>query len=153
MNWRQEIYSNCVTKLKDLQTDGKLNYIDLDKGQLENSSKTNPVSKPAALINIQSSGDITHLTRNFIESDNTIISIKLAFDNRHLSFSDSEAYQDSINMLEIIDNVINKLVFLNGDTFTDFHYVSDEKQDNEFNGIQTHIITFSTSLTDELNPN
>lgn len=152
MNWRNDIFTKIVQKLTPLKTNGKLQYIDLDKGQIDNSSKTHPIAKPAVLIEIQNTGELEHMTNNYVEGKTAIVTLLVVMDNRHLSFQGSESFNDSLAINNLLDEVTNATVFTIGDQFDALHLVSEGKLPNQFDGLQRHLITFSTQIHFQLNP-
>lgn len=146
MNWRKDIYTKLIEVLTPLKTNGTIKYIDLDKGQFDQPAKSYPIVRPAVLIGIQSSGELEHMTNNWMESEEATITLLVILDNRHLSFVGSESINDSIAILDLIETIVITAVFTSGETFTDFHFKNEEKLTNQFDGLQRHLITFTTQL-------
>lgn len=144
MNWRKDIYTKICEALQPLKDDEKLMYVDFNKGQFDEPQNSYPVARPAVLISIAES-ETEHMTRGWLEGTATI-SLYLILDNRHNSFVGAQDYTDSLEILDLIDDIVNHVVFTCGDTFDAISYDREERLPYEFDGLQKHLMGFSTQL-------
>lgn len=150
MNYRENIYKEIVIALLPLKTPTKLQYIGYDLGQFDEPKSSYPVARPAVLINIQSV-QFEHMTSGDVEGKDAIVTLLVVMDNRHYNFEGAEGDQDALDVLNLIDDVVNAAAFTCGDMFTDMHLQSEERLPYQFDGLQRHLITFSTEVYFQLN--
>lgn len=126
----------------------EVRHTDLNKGQLDHAKQSFPFPNPAVLVSFPD-GDAEHIVDNGIEED-TIIDVLLILDEITESFSGAKTQAKNLDRYALTMDVINRLAFIEGDCFSELHYMG---QGEEFSPAQTRItLKFSTKYTFKLNP-
>mgnify|MGYP001062674634 FL=1 len=151
MKTRKELYQEICTKLEPLVTSGALKFVDLNKGQLSRPDKTYPITFPSVLIQTDAVR-YSHMVENRVEGDATVTLI-IAFNNYNESFVGAANKQDSENLLDLLDSIIEAMIYTRGDNFTDMHLSQEQFLPYTFNGLNVHQITFTTNTYHKLKEN
>ncbi len=124
-----------------------IRFIDLNKGQV-NSKVSFGFPNPSVLVSFPDS-PAEHIADDGIEEDTTI-EVLVILDEITESFSGSHTQTQNLNRYAFTIDIINRLVYLEGDCFSELHYMGSREQ---FFPDQTQItLIFSTTYTFKLNP-
>lgn len=141
---KTDIYKAIQTALKD----SDVKHVDLNKGQLKRPKTTFPFPLPACLVSFPNS-PTEHTAGTEIEQD-VAIEVVLILDEQNSSFRGSNTQEKNLDRYELQEDIINRLVFIEGECFSALHYTGDGE---EFTPISTEItLGFSTIHNTKLRP-
>lgn len=141
MKPRKEIFQNVSSALGDLIIHKQVRYIGLQKGQLNNLAQSRPVPLPCVLIGIAAI-DYQLMPANRAEGQ-AIITLDIAFENYHEQFSGSHDNEQSLEMLDLLDEIVRLMSYVRGENFTDLHLARERHLPYSIPGIQLHQLEFS----------
>lgn len=146
MTPRKELFIKIKDALKSIQ---KLELIDLDRGQM--SAEHQPHLFVAVLIKINRINWETMTEQN--QEGNTSVDVTLycrdGWLNQYQSTSDLE---HGFNEIDLLDEIAEKLQFLQGEQFKPMQQTSDETESQSMQGIFAYRQSFSTLLYRKLAP-
>ena len=125
-----------------------LKHVDLNKGQLKRPKNTFPFPLPAGFVSFPNS-PAEHTAGTEIEQD-IAIEVVLILDELNSSFRGSVTQDKNLDRFELQEDIINRLVFIKGECFSELLYTGD---DEEFTPNSTEItLGFSTIHNTKLRP-
>lgn len=145
MTPRKELFITIKNQLKNIP---QLEIVDLYRAQFENNKLPNIFT--AALIRINKI-DWDCMTEQNQEGQVTVDVLFYCKDgwmDQHHITTDPD---DGLTEIDIIDEIAEKLQFLNGNQFTDLHQTSDETLEQSHEEIMSYVISFQTMIYRKLN--
>lgn len=147
MTPRKELF----IKIKEaLATIPELELVDLQRKQFSNEKENYPSYWTAALIDIKNiawESMVEQKQEGFCNVD-VILYCKDGWMDQHNGTADDE---HGLIEIDLIDNIVEKLQFLQGDYFKPLHQTADESEDSD-SEIMSYKMSFSTTLYRRINP-
>lgn len=147
MTPRKELFIKIKEVLMEIP---QLEFVDLDRGQM--SSEKFPQLFVSALINIKKIDWETMTEQN--QEGKASVEITLycrdGWADQHQHTADPN---HGLNEIDLLDNIAEKLQFLNGEQFKPLEQTEDETISQTMEGIFAYKQSFSTMIYRKLNPN
>ncbi len=118
-----------------------IQYIDLNKGQLNRPEETYPFPLPAVLVSFPNA-PADHMTRYRLEQTFEI-EVKVIMNEIQDTFIGATTLNNSLTRYDITNDVRNRLVFLSSEDFSAFHFTGEKEQ---FPKAETHVSLNFTSI-------
>jgi hypothetical protein len=147
MTPRKELFIKIKEALGNIT---QLELVDLQRKQFANPKENYPTYWTGALIDIKSiawESMVEQKQEGFCNVDVTLY-CKDGWLDQHNGTADEE---HGLIEIDLIDKIVEKLQFLQGDCFKPLHQTSDESEDSD-GEIMSYKISFSTVLYRKINP-
>ena len=147
MTPRKELFIKIKEALANIP---ELELVDLQRKQFSNEKENYPTYWTGALIDIKSiawESMVEQKQEGFCTVDITLY-CKDGWLDQHIDTADDE---HGLIEIDLIDNIVEQLQFLQGDCFQPLHQTSDESEDSD-GEILSYKISFSTILYRKINP-
>jgi hypothetical protein len=147
MTPRKELFIKIKQALSEIS---QLELVDLQRKQFTNPKENYPSYWTAALIDINNiawEAMVNQRQEGFCNVD-VILYCKDGWLDQHNGTADDE---HGLIEIDLIDEIVEKLQFLQGDYFKPLHQTSDESEDSD-GEIMSYKISFSTILYRTINP-
>ena len=120
MKIRSEVYKELRDRLLEKMPD--LQYVDLQKGQFDNKQKNYPIPLPACLVEFK---QVQWSESTGGQLGDCTISIRLYIDHVTDSFNGAEQEEETIKLLDNLDNIYENMQGYSGENFNPLNRISD----------------------------